>query len=278
MMHVFMSAPTAVIIMMVMAMPEPSARVSGFAVSMAGVCGGILFQSADNLFQKLRQLLPFIPGKRRKEGVRAFPPAVSDGRGGTLAGDGNNPIALVLFIAFTLNETALLQFAQNFTQGSRTDIEHFLKRTLIHGFSVLKQGEHMHLRVFRMPVMVVGAGHKPDCPMEEYGQIFTACSGCVVIFVHGSHLWIPHTRVPGRKRERSAGNACRIEDIGGKSPRESRRRRWRAYPDRPVLASVHARAHTRVRVSDGARNDEISQILQTYNSPYVVWKVPSFEE
>jgi hypothetical protein len=178
-----------------MAMPDSPVRVSGSAVRMAGVCGGIFFQSADNLFQKLRQLLPLILGKGGKEGIRAFSPVVLDGRdsGGTLPGDGNNPVALVLFIAFTLNESALLQFAQNFTQGSRTDIEHFLKRTLIHGVSVLEQGEHMHLRVFRVPVMMVGAGHKPDCPLEEYGQIFTACGGCVVIFVHGSHLWIPHT-------------------------------------------------------------------------------------
>jgi hypothetical protein len=137
----------------------------------------------------------------------------------------------------------------------------------------------MHLRMFRMPLMMVGAGHKFDYPMEKYGQIFIAYSCCAIIFVHINYLLIPHTRSPCHKRGTSEDNVCHIEGRGWKSPRASRHARRCVYPDRLVVVSDHDHAcvHTHVRVNDAARGDEILQKIQAYNSPYVIQKVPFFE-
>jgi hypothetical protein len=268
MVRVSTSVPIAVTIV---TMPASPVRVPGPVIMVVDMPGGTLFQSADNLVQKLRQLLPLLPGKRGKEGIRAFSSdiLIGCGSGGTPPGDGNKKIALVLLIMPALNKTAMLQFAQNFAQGGRTDIEHFLKLTLVHGFSALEQGEHTHLRMFRVSVMVMGAGHKFDGPVEKHGQIFTACAGCLIIFAHFSFLLLSHTRPPCRKRETPGGNVCRTEGIGWKSPRESRHTGPRASSRR--LAGVPTdHVHARVRGNGDEPNDGVLQKIQTYGSPYVI--------
>jgi hypothetical protein len=256
-------------------MPVP---VSGLGVKVGGMPGAALFQGADNLEQKPRQIVPLFFGKRGKEGLRAIPSGIRVGRGSgaTLFGDGDKKIAFVLFILLAPQKTALLQFAQIFAQGSRTDMKHFLQLTLVHGISVLQQGEHMHLGVFRVSVLVMGAGHAPDGPVEKDDQIFAAGIGFWSIVKHISILLFPHTPSPCRRREKSKRSVCRRKGTERRSPPASRHAaERRAHCD--LLADVSMRyahtdthAHARARGNNAARNAEVLQRSEAYAPPWVI--------
>ena len=190
---VFVSMPVAPVLMVVVAlaaavvsvvavtmlpvaMPAMAAPVTASAVP---VIREFLLEFQDDFDQEFAKLLLFGGRERGEEGIGHIPASFPDAFkfGLALFRHGDDAASFVLFIPGPFDEASAFQFGEQFAEGRGPDVKAFEQITLVHGLFFAKDGQNVQLRMVRVSVVVVRAGHEADGAVEQRRQGFTGHVG-----------------------------------------------------------------------------------------------------